>query len=120
MTNNDSVNITGSNITGNFVRGDNSGNISFQMSSSSPDIDIEKISTEIQAILNHLSSSYPTNTIIEKMSLATEAVQQIENNVSLKQRILSSIKAGGTAAIGQFLNHPAASFVIAAFEEWNS
>jgi hypothetical protein len=120
MMSNDSVNISRSNITGNFIQGDNSGNVSFQMSSSNPNVDVEKMAIEIQAILNRLSGNYPIDTIIGKMNLATEVVQQIENDVSLKQRILSSMKAGGTAAIGQFLNHPAASFIIAALEEWNS
>ncbi len=31
---------------------------------------------------------------------------------------LSASKAGGTAAIGQFLNHPLSSFIIAAIEDW--
>jgi hypothetical protein len=46
------------------------------------------------------------------MMVATEAIKRIENDPKLVQRILSALKAGGTEALAQFLNHPAASFVI--------
>jgi hypothetical protein len=36
----------------------------------------------------------------------------------LSGRLLSAGKAGGIAAIEQFLNHPLASFVMAALEDW--
>lgn len=120
MAGNFVANMTGVHVEGNLVQGDNTGTISSIKSSSNQSNDYEKLAGEIQEILQYLSEKYPTNTIIGKMNLATEAVQNIESNAPLKQRILSSMKAGGTAAIGQFLNHPAASFVIAAFEEWNS
>lgn len=37
---------------------------------------------------------------------------------SLAQRIISALGAGSTSALEQFLNHPAASFVMAALEDW--
>jgi hypothetical protein len=52
------------------------------------------------------------------MQLATEAVTRIEGNANLTQRVTSAVQAGGTSALGQLLNHPAASFVIAALEDW--
>ncbi|MGB3693590.1 MAG: pentapeptide repeat-containing protein [Spirulinaceae cyanobacterium] len=73
---------------------------------------------EIQQLLEQLEKSYPTETTTGKMQLATEAIARIENNPSLKAKIISSLKAGSIAAFEQFLNHPAASFVIAAFEEF--
>jgi uncharacterized protein YjbI with pentapeptide repeats len=73
---------------------------------------------EIQALLDQLSQTYPTNTPGDKYALAKEAIQHIENNLSLGQRILSAINAGGASALEQFLNHPAASFVIGMLEDW--
>ncbi|MBW4517851.1 MAG: pentapeptide repeat-containing protein [Timaviella obliquedivisa GSE-PSE-MK23-08B] len=73
---------------------------------------------EIQKLLDQLSKTYPTNTTTGKMQLAAEAIAQIENNPTLMQRVLSAIQAGGTAALEQFLNHPAASFVMGAMEDW--
>ncbi|MGK7882123.1 MAG: pentapeptide repeat-containing protein [Crocosphaera sp.] len=69
---------------------------------------------EIQRLLDQLSQTYPTETKKEKRIFAVEAIDLIEQNPSLKQKLLSAIKAGGLAAIESMLNHPAASFVIAA------
>lgn len=115
-----SLNISGGSVRGNVVQGSNVGTISYTESSSSQDADDEKLASEIQEILDRLSGTNLTTTIAGRMTVATEAVEYIDQNVSLKRRIINSIKAGGVAAIGQFLNHPAASFVIAAFEDWNS
>jgi uncharacterized Ntn-hydrolase superfamily protein len=54
------------------------------------------------------------------MAVATEAIQRIENNPTLMQKVISALRAGGAAALEQLLSHPAASFVIAALEDWNN
>ena len=73
---------------------------------------------EIQAIIEQLSTTHPTNSMMEKVAFAEEVKNQIAGNPSLGGRILSASKAGGIAAIEQFLNHPLASFVMAALEDW--
>ncbi|MBD1925567.1 pentapeptide repeat-containing protein [Trichocoleus sp. FACHB-90] len=73
---------------------------------------------EIQALLDQLSQTYSTDTPVAKFALANEAIQLINGNPSLAQRILSAISAGSTSALEQFLNHPAASFFISALEDW--
>jgi len=80
---------------------------------------LDEVAQEIQELLNQLSQSYPTGTVSEKMALATQATQHIENNPTLLQKTMSALKAGGTAALGQALNHPAASFVIGALDDLN-
>jgi hypothetical protein len=57
---------------------------------------------------------------IEKVAFAEEVKNQIEGNPSLSGRLLSAGKAGGIAAIEQFLNHPLSSFVMAALEDWQN
>ena len=79
---------------------------------------LAEAAAEIQALLEQLSQSYPTNTMAGKMALATEATQRIENNPTLMQKTISALRAGGTAALEQALSHPAASFVIAALDDW--
>nr|WP_211176540.1 pentapeptide repeat-containing protein [Brasilonema sp. UFV-L1] len=74
---------------------------------------------EIQKLLEQLNQSYSTDTMSGKMAVATEAIQRIENNPTLMRKVLSSLRAGGTAALEQLLSHPAASFVIAALEDWS-
>lgn len=73
---------------------------------------------EIQKLLEQLDKSYPSNTTTGKMAIATEAIEYIDSNQTLAQRVLSALKAGGTQALAQLLNHPAASFVIGALEDW--
>jgi len=75
---------------------------------------------EIQTLIDQLAQSYPTTTMPEKVGFASAIVQQIDTNPSLSDRILSASKVGGAAALGQFLNHPVSSFVIAAIEDWQS
>ncbi len=72
---------------------------------------------EIQELLDKLSETYPTNTTTGKIKIAEEAIEEIENNPQLKQKLLSAIKIGTLAAIDSMLNHPAASFFIAAMED---
>ncbi|MEQ9000290.1 MAG: hypothetical protein RID53_27760 [Coleofasciculus sp. B1-GNL1-01] len=73
---------------------------------------------EIQAILEQLDKFYDINTNTGKMALTLEAVQRIESNPTLAKRILSALATGSVKAFEQFLNHPAASFVIGALEDW--
>ena len=79
---------------------------------------LAEAAAEIQQLLEQLSQNYQTNTTTEKMALATEAIKRIESNPTLMQRILSALKSGGISALEQLLNHPAASFLINAFQDW--
>jgi hypothetical protein len=79
---------------------------------------LAEAATEIQELLEQLSKTYSTETVSGRMQLATEAVTRIENDSNLMQRVLSALQAGGVSALEQLLNHPAASFVIAALEDW--
>jgi len=80
---------------------------------------LAQVAQDIQGLLNQLSQSYPTGTTSEKMALATQATQDIENNPTLLQKTMSALEAGGKAALEQALSHPAASFVIAALDDLN-
>jgi hypothetical protein len=73
---------------------------------------------EIQALLEQLDQFYDINTNTGKMALTLEAMQHIENNPTLAKRILSALGTGSVKAFEQFLNHPAASFVVGALEDW--
>jgi hypothetical protein len=79
---------------------------------------LAEAAAEIQKLLEQLSQTYSTDTVLERMQLATEAVTRIKSNPNLMQRLVSSLQAGGVSALEQLLNHPAASFVIAALEDW--
>lgn len=96
---------------GTYVEGDYYN--SFQAKQS-----LAKVATEIQQLLEQLSQTHPTITKSQQMIVAAKAIEQIEENPTLMQRILSALRAGGIAALEQALNHPAASFVISALKDW--
>ncbi|MDZ7960321.1 MAG: hypothetical protein RMY34_20970 [Aulosira sp. DedQUE10] len=79
---------------------------------------LAEAAAEIQKLLEQLEKSYSTKTTAGKMAIATETINQIDSDPTLAARILSALKAGGVSAFEQFLNHPAASFVIGALEDW--
>ncbi|BAZ83629.1 hypothetical protein PN497_20335 [Sphaerospermopsis kisseleviana CS-549] len=124
MTNNPggiSQNVSGGNVYGGMqaAQGNNNVQTSTTYSSSEQKQNLAEATAEIQALLEQLSQSYPTETMSGKMALAAEATQRIENNPTLMQKTISALRAGGTAALEQALSHPAASFVIAALDDWN-
>ncbi|MBW4570208.1 MAG: CHAT domain-containing protein [Tolypothrix carrinoi HA7290-LM1] len=114
MTDKRSINIGSGNynerIEGNYVQGN--------YYASSEKQNLTEVAAEIQKLLEQLDKSYSTDTTLGKMQVAAETIKSIENNPSLVERILSASKAGGVQAFGQLLNHPAASFVIGALEDW--
>ena len=80
--------------------------------------DLTQAAAEIQALLKQLEETYPTTNTMGKMAIASQAIQRIDNDPKLTSRILSALSAGGTSALDSLLDHPAASFVIAALEDW--
>ncbi len=81
---------------------------------------LAEAAAEIQKLLEQLDKTYPSNTTIGKMAIATETLARIEGDKSMSERVLSALKAGGVSAFEQLLNHPAASFVIGALEDWKN
>ncbi|MGI2907653.1 hypothetical protein [Tolypothrix sp. VBCCA 56010] len=79
---------------------------------------LAEAAAEIQQLLRQLEQSYPIDTTTGKMIIATEAIKHIESDPALKKRVLSALKAGGVQALAELLDHPAASFVIAALQDW--
>ena len=73
---------------------------------------------DIQELLEQLEKTYPSETTIDRMKIATEVITHIDNHPTKAQRIFSAIKVGGVAGIEQLLSHPAVSFVIAALDDW--
>ena len=82
--------------------------------------DLKQAAAEIQSLLEQLEDTYPTDTTLGKVAIAEETVKRIDSNFQLAPRVLSAIKAGGTSALDSCLDHPAASFLIAALEDWQA
>ncbi|NET82057.1 MAG: hypothetical protein F6J94_08930 [Moorea sp. SIO1F2] len=73
---------------------------------------------EIQALLQQLEQSYPTSTTLEKQVVVTEALKCIENNPSLKARVIGALKVGGIEAIKELVDNPLINIFLAAVDGW--
>jgi hypothetical protein len=73
---------------------------------------------EIQQLLEQLSQTYPTSTNAEKMKVVAEAADRIERNPTLKARVINALKAGGTEAVKEAINHPLVNILVATIEGW--
>ena len=71
-----------------------------------------EIAAEIQKLLNHVSENYPTKVI------AAKVVSKIEKNPTLRQKIISALRAGDISAIETMLAHPASAITLAALKSW--
>ncbi|MHC5761893.1 pentapeptide repeat-containing protein [Nostoc sp.] len=79
---------------------------------------LAQAAADIQQLLNQLGQTYPTNTPLEKQIVVTEALKEIESNPTLKARVINALKAGGTEALKELLDHPAVNVLLAALEGW--
>ncbi|MEM6614363.1 MAG: hypothetical protein AAF652_19360 [Cyanobacteria bacterium P01_C01_bin.72] len=73
---------------------------------------------EIQPLLEQLSQTYPTTTSREKMIVVGEAVDRIEGNPPLKAKVINALKAGGTEAFKEAIEHPLVNILMATIEGW--
>ncbi len=80
--------------------------------------DLAEAAAKIQALLEQLSETYPTTTSKEKNIVVGEAVDQIENNPTLKSKVINALKAGGTEAFKEAVNHPLVNILLATIEGW--
>jgi uncharacterized protein Yka (UPF0111/DUF47 family) len=115
MSNIQNNDFSGANIGGNVVGRDNTGDV---INNNAQQSNLAEAAAEIQKLLKQLSQTYPTNTEEEQKTVANEVIKRIKSDPKSMQRILSALKAGGTSALGQFLNHPAATFIIEALKDW--
>ena len=79
---------------------------------------LSQAAAEIQKLLEQLSKTYPTTTSKERNIVVGEAVDRIENNPTLKAKVINALKAGGTEAFKEAVNHPLVNILLASIEGW--
>ncbi len=79
--------------------------------------DLSEAAAQIQALLDQLSQTYPTETKKEQRTFARKVMEIIEDNTPLVQRLVNVIRAGQLPMIADQLNHPATSCVIKQLED---
>lgn len=73
---------------------------------------------EIQQLLQQLQQEHPPNNTSAQMIVAAQAIEQIESNPTLKQKVISAVKEGGLAAFERAIDNPAGAFVVGAIRGW--
>ena len=79
---------------------------------------LAEAAAEIQQLLKQLEQSYPTETLTQKAVVAEEAIKLIENNPSLKERVIGALKSAGKEAFKEAVDHPLVNVLMAGIEGW--
>lgn len=79
---------------------------------------LAEAAAEIQQLLKQLEKTNPTTTAIDKLTVVTKATEAIDKNPTLKARVINALKAGGTEAFQEAVDHPLVNILVAAIEGW--
>jgi hypothetical protein len=85
----------------------NVGNIAGNIVNSSDytaNADLVQVAQDIQQLLEQLSETYPTTTTSEKVLLAAKAIEEIEKNPTLKERLSIALQAVGSNALRELID----------------
>ncbi len=108
--------LRGAKFGGGFGGEKQEGGTFYDYSSNPSNTNLAEAAAEIQQLLEQLSQTYPTETLPQKAVVAEEAIKQIENNSTLKERVVSAIKAMGVEALMEAIDHPVANVLRAGIE----
>ncbi|NET42702.1 caspase family protein [Okeania sp. SIO2B3] len=112
----------GANISGDVVM--NNRDVVMSNYASEQKQSLAEAAVEIRELLEELDKNYSEDrafqemTDFEKMTIASKAIQVIESNPTLKERIISVLKTTGTDAFKEALDNPIANILVAAFQGW--
>lgn len=97
----------GDNIGGDKVMGDK---INTQINNAQ---NLAQAAQDIKALLDQLSQEYPINTPTEQMIVSAKAIERVEKDPTLKQRVVGALKGAGEEALEQAIQHPVAKVFVA-------
>jgi internalin A len=100
--------VMGDKIAGNKVIGDN---IDTQINNSQ---DLVQAARDVKTLLDQLSLNYPGES---NRVLGAKALDRLESNPELRNRLMRGIKAGSFAALEKMVDHPVARFFIEGAKE---
>jgi hypothetical protein len=79
---------------------------------------LAEAAAEIQQLLKQLEATNPTTTEIEKLTVVAKASEEIKKDPTLKARVINALKAGGTEAFKEAVDHPLVNILVATIEGW--
>jgi hypothetical protein len=78
-----------------------------------PNQNLATAAAEIKQLLDQLSKEYPSNTPAGQAIVGAKAIEQIENNPTLRNRVVNALKEAGATALEEAIDHPAIKIVVA-------
>ena len=116
MSNSQNNDFSGANIEGIGNIGENIGTAIGNQTNYTSNQNLAEAAAEIQQLLERLSQAYPTETLSQQALVAEKAINQIENDPTLKERVVSAIKGMGVEALMEAIDHPVANVLRAGIE----
>ena len=71
---------------------------------------------DLQNIFATLDQSHDKNTVLGQTQIVAKTIETLENEPTVKKRLLNAVKEGGAAAIEETIKHPAVKPVVAAIK----
>ncbi len=71
---------------------------------------------DIKDLLDQLDKEYDRNTLTGQTMINAKAIESIENNPSLKDRLFKALEEGGSTALEQLVDHPAIKILVATYK----
>jgi hypothetical protein len=78
-----------------------------------PSQNLATAAAEIKQLLDQLSKEYPSNTPAGQATIGAKAIEQIENDPTLRHRVVNALKEAGATALEEAIDHPAVKIVVA-------
>ncbi|VXD22113.1 leucine-rich repeat domain-containing protein [Planktothrix paucivesiculata] len=75
--------------------------------------EIQQTSQEINVLLSTISQNYEPNTPAGQMMIGAKAIEIVDQDPTLKKRVMGALKSAGEEALEQMIEHPAAKVFIA-------
>jgi hypothetical protein len=97
----------GDNVAGDKVMGNKIGT---QINNSQ---NLAQAAKDIKDLLDQLDRDYDRTTPTGQAMISAKTIEAIENNPTLKARVINALKEGGTTALETAIDHPAIKPVVA-------
>ena len=101
---------SGDNIAGDKVMGDK---INTQINNSQ---DLTQAAKDIKTLLTQLETDYDPTKPVDKAMMTAKVVESVDNNPTLKARVVNALKEGGSTALEEAIDHPVVKPVVAALK----
>ena len=101
---------SGDNIAGDKVLGDK---IHTQINNSQ---DLTQAAKDIKTLLTQLETDYDPATPVGQTMMTAKVIESVDNNPTLKARVINALKEGGSTALEEAIDHPVVKPVVAALK----